>query len=129
MAETSEYDLLLSLRLSIKRAIFPLFISSFLSILITHILKSCLPLEASLIILKPLLPATLQTISSNMKFLPVLTIFFAGVLAVPTSHGGGGVVGGRSNVDVCPGTLYGQAQCCATSVADIADIDCSNRKQ
>jgi hypothetical protein len=129
MAEIWEYNPLLGLRPSIKRAIFPLFNSSSLSILITSILKPCSSPEASLISLKPLSPAKLQTLSSNMKFLPVLAIFFAGVLAVPTSHGGGGGVEGRSIPDVCPGTLYGQAQCCATGVANVADLDCSDRRQ
>jgi hypothetical protein len=73
--------------------------------------------------LKPLSPAKLQTLSSNMKFLPVLAIFFAGVLAVPTDDGG------RSTFDACPGALYSQTQCCGVGIGDIADIDCSNRRQ
>jgi hypothetical protein len=61
-----------------------------------------------------------------MKFLPVLAIFFASVLATPPGYGGGG--GSRSNFDACPGALYSQTQCCSAGVGDIVDVDCSNRK-
>ncbi|KPA37084.1 hydrophobin [Fusarium langsethiae] len=59
-----------------------------------------------------------------MKFLPVLAIFFASVLATPPGYGGGG--GSSSNFDACPGALYSQTQCCSAGVGDIVDVDCSN---
>jgi hypothetical protein len=58
-----------------------------------------------------------------MKLLPILAIFFASVLAVPTGDSG------RSTFDACPGALYSQTQCCGVGIGDIADLDCSNRKQ
>ncbi|KAG8664765.1 uncharacterized protein FPOAC1_013545 [Fusarium poae] len=61
-----------------------------------------------------------------MKFLPVLAIFFAGVLATPPGYGGGDGGGSSSNFDACPGTLYSQTQCCSAGVGDIVDVDCVN---
>ncbi|KAH7231160.1 hydrophobin [Fusarium tricinctum] len=55
-----------------------------------------------------------------MKLLPILAIFFASVLAVPTGDSG------RSTFDACPGALYSQTQCCGVGIGDIADLDCSN---
>ncbi|GKU14252.1 unnamed protein product [Fusarium langsethiae] len=45
-----------------------------------------------------------------MKFLPVLAIFFASVLATPPGYG----------------ALYSQTQCCSAGVGDIVDVDCAN---
>ncbi|OBS20589.1 hypothetical protein FPOA_06945 [Fusarium poae] len=55
-----------------------------------------------------------------MKFIPVLAIFFAGVLAFPPGYGGGG-----NGFDACPGFLYLETQCCSVN-GDLLDIDCEN---
>jgi hypothetical protein len=57
-----------------------------------------------------------------MKFLPVLAIFFAGVLAAPPRHGGD-----DSYFDACP-TIFSLAQCCGANIGDIVGVDCANRK-
>ncbi|EQL03209.1 hypothetical protein G6O67_005541 [Ophiocordyceps sinensis] len=57
-----------------------------------------------------------------MKFLLVAALF-AGALAVPTGGGDGG--GDHSPSPFCPfGGLFGNAQCCATDILGIADLDC-----
>lgn len=41
---------------------------------------------------------------------------------------GGGDDGGSDYVACTPGALYSNAQCCATDVGGVADLDCENRK-
>lgn len=61
-----------------------------------------------------------------MKFLLVAALF-AGALAVPTGGGDGG--GDHSPSPFCPfGGLFGNAQCCATDILGIADLDCQTRE-
>jgi hypothetical protein len=42
--------------------------------------------------------------------------------------GGGGDGGGGGSYSACTGLLYNTAQCCATDVGGVADLDCENRK-
>lgn len=59
-----------------------------------------------------------------MKFTAIIATLFAGVaLAIPTGGGGGGAAA----YDPCSG-LYDTAQCCATDVLGVADLDCGSRK-
>ena len=57
---------------------------------------------------------------SNMQFLTVLALAGA-AMAVPAN-----IMQSRQ-ANLCSG-LSGTAQCCATDVLGIADLDCSNRK-
>jgi len=80
----------------------------------------------------------------KMKITAALVALLAGVaIAVPTdghpggkgkgggggggSGGGGGGGGGGGAYDPCSG-LYNSAQCCATDVLGVADLDCRPRK-
>ncbi len=57
-----------------------------------------------------------------MKFATATTMLFAGIAAaVPTIE----VVQRRTAYTPCSG-LYGTAQCCATDVLGLADLDCGN---
>ncbi|KAL3595604.1 hypothetical protein FPOAC2_09951 [Fusarium poae] len=56
-----------------------------------------------------------------MKFLPVLAIFVAGVLAAPPPGSGYG-----GDFDACRGAFYSLSQCCRPGVIEIADVDCEN---
>ncbi|KAG8664826.1 hypothetical protein FPOAC2_13941 [Fusarium poae] len=55
-----------------------------------------------------------------MKFLPVLTIFFASVLAAPARRSGDN----DTFFDPCP-TIYGEVKCCNPGVAGF-DVNCVN---
>ncbi|KAK0747185.1 fungal hydrophobin [Schizothecium vesticola] len=58
-----------------------------------------------------------------MKVTAIIATLFAGVaLAIPTGGGGGG--GGAAAYDPCSG-LYDTAECCATDVLGVADLDCA----
>ncbi|KAF6814013.1 hydrophobin precursor [Colletotrichum sojae] len=52
-----------------------------------------------------------------MKFIVAATALFAGILAAPLEE--------RQVYVPCSG-LYGSAQCCATDVLGIANLDCGN---
>ncbi|KAG8664704.1 uncharacterized protein FPOAC1_013484 [Fusarium poae] len=56
-----------------------------------------------------------------MKLLPVLAIFFAGVLAAPPPGSGYG-----GDFDACRGVFYSVSRCCSAGILDIADVDCEN---
>lgn len=61
-----------------------------------------------------------------MKVTAIIATLFAGVaLAIPTGGGGGGAP--ATPYDPCSG-LYDTAQCCATDVLGVADLDCGSRK-
>lgn len=64
-----------------------------------------------------------------MKF-SLIALFVAGAIAVPTGHGGDGGSGGSGggSYAACPGTLFGETQCCATDVLGVLGLDCTNRK-
>ena len=57
------------------------------------------------------------------------TLLATAVVATPVANevrtGGGG--GGGGSYDPCSG-LYDSAQCCATDVLGVADLDCASRK-
>ncbi|KAK1756626.1 Cerato-ulmin hydrophobin family [Echria macrotheca] len=74
-----------------------------------------------------------------MKLAATILVFVTAALAIPTggpSHGGGhgggsgggsgggGGGGGGASYDPCSG-LYNTAQCCATDVLGVADLDCA----
>lgn len=57
-----------------------------------------------------------------MQFTTVAAIFFAGLAAaVPTAE----MAERQASYVPCSG-LYGTAQCCATDVLGVADLDCGN---
>ncbi len=61
-----------------------------------------------------------------MKFSICMTAFVAGALAVPTE-----LASKMSSTDhpaLCPTGLYSNAECCATDVLGVADLDCKPRK-
>ena len=63
-----------------------------------------------------------------MQFKIALVALFASVaIAVPTGGDKPGHGGGSTPYDPCSG-LYDSAQCCATDVLGVADLDCQNRK-
>ena len=56
-----------------------------------------------------------------MQFTTVAAIFLAGLAAaIPTAE-----MAERQGYEPCSG-LYGTAQCCATDVLGVADLDCGN---
>lgn len=60
-----------------------------------------------------------------MKVTAIVATLFAGVaLAIPTGGGGGTPA---TPYDPCSG-LYDSAQCCATDVLGVADLDCAPRE-
>lgn len=62
-----------------------------------------------------------------MKVTAIIATLFAGVaLAIPTG-GGGGTPAPATPYDPCSG-LYDSAQCCATDVLGVADLDCAPRE-
>ena len=64
---------------------------------------------------------------SNMQITAFLsTLLAATAIASPTYNGGGG--GGGSPYVACSPGLYSTAQCCATDVLGVADLDCASRK-
>lgn len=56
-----------------------------------------------------------------MQFISVIALFAAATMATPTPRT---TRAGTCNV---AGVLYGQAQCCATNVLNVAALDCKNR--
>ena len=62
-----------------------------------------------------------------MKVTATIATLFAGVaFAIPTGDGGSGG-GGAASYDPCSG-LYDTAECCATDVLGVADLDCAPRR-
>ncbi|CEJ80377.1 hypothetical protein VHEMI00562 [[Torrubiella] hemipterigena] len=55
-----------------------------------------------------------------MQFISVVALFAAAAMASPTPRT---TQAGTCNV---AGVLYGQAQCCATNVLNVAALDCKN---
>jgi hypothetical protein len=61
-----------------------------------------------------------------MKVTGIIAALFTGVaLAIPT--GGGDTPAPTTPYDPCSG-LYDSAECCATDVLGVADLDCAPRK-
>ena len=56
----------------------------------------------------------------------IVTLFAGAALAIPTGEGGNGTAP-AAPYDPCSG-LYDSAQCCATDVLGVADLDCASRK-
>ncbi|PQE25850.1 fungal hydrophobin domain-containing protein [Rutstroemia sp. NJR-2017a BBW] len=61
------------------------------------------------------------------SFVLTLATFLSAAIAMPTATNGGGGGGGStpSTPYKCPSGLYSVAQCCATDVLGVADLDCS----
>lgn len=60
-----------------------------------------------------------------MKFATTVVLFAASALAMPTSQDSQVK---RAASPYCAPGLFSQAQCCATDVAGVADLDCTTRK-
>jgi hypothetical protein len=70
------------------------------------------------------------TIKMKTSFVLTLATILSAAIAMPTATNGGGGGGGGSTPAPydCPSGLYSVAQCCATDVLGVADLDCKTRK-
>lgn len=63
-----------------------------------------------------------------MQFFTIATVLASAVVALALPGGPGNPGGDGGNHPLCPVGLYANAECCATDVLGVADLDCSPRE-